>query len=321
MSSFRIAVATGAVAGVLCACHRQSPPDEHMAHMSASDQASPMAGMSMNQGDRNLPPSNLQAPARLAASPRHGEWAKIAWEPGSKDSLMAYIVYPSTTSAKTPVVVVVHEIFGLSTWVRGVADQVAAEGFIAIAPDLESRVRGGPSADELPRDSATKLIRDVGPAERNRGIDAVARYAMSQPSAAQKYAVIGYCWGGGTTWMHVINGGLPGFSGGVAYYGLPYMNGAVPNRDSLARIKTPIMLLSGARDARIGAAMPAVDSAMKSLGKSYVGINYPGAGHGFLRSQDDTSAHNPEWQQADLAATRDAWPRTVAFLKKNLGVK
>ena len=292
-----------------------------MAHMSASDQASPMAGMSMNQGDRNLPPSNLQAPARLAASPRHGEWAKIAWEPGSKDSLMAYIVYPSTTSAKTPVVVVVHEIFGLSTWVRGVADQVAAEGFIAIAPDLESRVRGGPSADELPRDSATKLIRDVGPAERNRGIDAVARYAMSQPSAAQKYAVIGYCWGGGTTWMHVINGGLPGFSGGVAYYGLPYMNGAVPNRDSLARIKTPIMLLSGARDARIGAAMPAVDSAMKSLGKSYVGINYPGAGHGFLRSQDDTSAHNPEWQQADLAATRDAWPRTVAFLKKNLGVK
>jgi carboxymethylenebutenolidase len=292
-----------------------------MAHMSAGDQASPMAGMGMNQGDRKLPPSNLQAPARLAASPRHGEWAKIAWEPGSKDSLMAYIVYPSTTSAKTPVVVVVHEIFGLSTWVRGVADQVAAEGFIAIAPDLESRVRGGPSTAELPGDSARALIQGVDAAERNRGIAASARYAMSQPSAAQKYAVIGYCWGGGTTWMHAINGGVPGFSGGVAYYGLPYMNGAVPNRDSLAKIKTPVMLLSGARDARIGAAMPAVDSAMKALGKSYVGINYPGAGHGFLRSQDDTSAHNPAWQQADLAATKDAWPRTVAFLKKNLGVR
>jgi carboxymethylenebutenolidase len=321
MSSLRNAVAAGAVAGVLCACHHQPPADEHMAHMSAGDQASPMAGMGMNQGDRKLPPSNLQAPARLAASPRHGEWAKIAWEPGSKDSLMAYIVYPSTTSAKTPVVVVVHEIFGLSTWVRGVADQVAAEGFIAIAPDLESRVRGGPSTAELPGDSARALIQGVDAAERNRGIAASARYAMSQPSAAQKYAVIGYCWGGGTTWMHAINGGVPGFSGGVAYYGLPYMNGAVPNRDSLAKIKTPVMLLSGARDARIGAAMPAFDSAMKALGKSYVGINYPGAGHGFLRSQDDTSAHNPAWQQADLAATKDAWPRTVAFLKKNLGVR
>jgi carboxymethylenebutenolidase len=321
MSSLRNAVAACAVAGVLCACHRQPPADEHTAHMSAGDLAAPMAGMSMNQGDPKLPPSNLQAPARLAASPRHAEWVKVAWEPGSNDSLMAYIVYPSTTSAKTPVVVVVHEIFGLSTWVRGVADQVAAEGFIAIAPDLESRVRGGPSADELPGDSARKLIQGVNGAERNRGIDAAARYAMSQPSAAQKYAVIGYCWGGGTTWMHVINGGLPGFSGGVAYYGLPYMNGAVPNGDSLAKIKTPIMLLSGARDARIGAAMPAVDSAMKAIGKSYVGINYPGAGHGFLRSQDDTSAHNPAWEQADIAATKDAWPRTVAFLKKNLGLK
>lgn len=321
MSSLRNAVAACAVAGVLCACHRQPPADEHMAHMSAGDLAPPMAGMSSNQGDPKLPPSNLQAPARLAASPRHAEWVKIAWEPGSKDSLMAYVVYPSTTSAKAPVVVVVHEIFGLSTWVRGVADQVAAEGFIAIAPDLESRVRGGPSADELPRDSATKLIRGVDAAERNRGIAASARYAMSQPAAAQRYAVIGYCWGGATTWTHVVNGGLPGFSGGVAYYGLPYMDGAVPNRDSLAKIKTPIMLLGGAKDTRIGSAMPAVDSAMKAIGKSYVGINYPGAIHGFLRAQDDTTAKDPAERQANLDATKDAWPRTVAFLKKNLGVK
>ncbi|HTI64748.1 MAG TPA: dienelactone hydrolase family protein [Gemmatimonadaceae bacterium] len=321
MSSLRIAIASCAVVVALSACRRQQPADEHMAHMSGGDLAPPAAaGMSTNQGDPKLPPSNLEAPARLAASSRHAEWVKVAWEPGSKDSLMAYIVYPSTSSAKTPVVVVVHEIFGLSTWVRGVADQVAAEGFIAIAPDLESRVRGGPSTVELSGDSARKLIANVDAAERNRGIDAVARYAMSQPSAAQRYAVIGYCWGGGTTWMHVINGGLPGFAGGVAYYGLPYMDGAVPNRDSLAKIKTPIMLLSGARDARIGAAMPSVDSAMKALGKSYVGINYPGAGHGFLRLQDDSTTHNPTWQEADLAATKDAWPRTVAFLKSNLGL-
>src|SRR5205823_13585741 len=112
----------------------------------------------------SLPPSNNNAKARLAATPRHAEWVKLAWEPGSSDSLMAWVVYPSTSNAKTPVVVVIHEIFGLSTWVRGVADQVAADGFIAIAPDLISRVRGGPSTEELSGDSARKLIAGVNPA-------------------------------------------------------------------------------------------------------------------------------------------------------------
>jgi len=322
MSSLRVLMASCLAAGALAACHRPPVADEHMSHMSAGDVASPAAGGAVGQGNTALPASNIHAAARLAASPRHGEWVKVAWEPGSKDSLMAWIVYPSTSNAKTPVVVVVHEIFGLSTWVRGVADQVAAEGFIAIAPDLESRVRGGPSTEELSSDSARKLIAGVNAAERNRGIDAVARYAMSQPSAAQRYAVIGYCWGGGTVWMHAVNGGVSGFAGGVAYYGLPYMNGAVPAGDSLSKIKTPVMLLSGSKDARIGAAMPAVDSAMKALGKSYVGKNYEGAVHGFLRAQDDPKPTRDEAEeQANLAATKDGWPRTVEFLKKNLGLK
>src|SRR4029079_16279372 len=148
-------------------------------------------------------------------------WVKIAWEPGSADSLMAWVVYPSTTHTKTPMVVVVHEIFGLSAWVRGVADQVAADGFIAIAPDLVSRVRGGPSTTELSGDSARKIISGVGKTERNRGIIAAARYAMSQPSAAQRYAVIGYCWGGSTVWAHAVNGGIKGHSGGVGTFGRP----------------------------------------------------------------------------------------------------
>jgi carboxymethylenebutenolidase len=295
--------------------------DEHSAHMSAGDMAAPNASGGGSQGIAGLPPSNNAAAARLQASPRHGEWVKIAWEPGSSDSLMAWVVYPSTNRAKSPVVVVVHEIFGLSTWVRGVADQVAAEGFIAVAPDLLSRVRGGPTTVELSGDSARKLISGVDPAEKNRGIDAVARWAMSQASAAPRYAVIGYCWGGSTVWQHAVNGGINGFSGGVAFYGLPYMTGAVPTADSLRKITKPVMLLSGSKDARIGSAMPAVDSTMKALGKSYVGINYPGAVHGFLRAQDDPKQQRDEAEeQANLAATKDGWPRTVAFLKKNLGL-
>lgn len=319
----RALTASAVLASMVSACHRSPSADDHMSHMSASDMASTSMSTAAgpSQGAVNLPASSNSAAARLAASPRHSEWVKIPWAPGSSDSLMAWVVYPSTSRAKTPVVVVVHEIFGLSTWVRAVADQAAADGFIAIAPDLESRVRGGPSTAELSGDSARKLIANVDAAERNRGVAAAARYAMSQPSAAPRYAVIGYCWGGQTVFMHATNGGVNGFSGGVAFYGLPYMNGAVPNRDSLAKITRPVMLLSGSKDARIGAAMPAVDSMMRALGKTYTGTNYEGAVHGFLRAQDDPKTpRDPAEEAANMAATRDGWPRTVAFLKKNLGM-
>ena len=316
---FRALFACSVAAMAIAACHNRANTDEHMSHMSAGDVAAPNAAATTAQGNPALPPSNNAAAARLAASPRHAEWVKLAWEPGSPDSLMAWIVYPSTANARTPVVVVVHEIFGLSTWVRGVADQVAADGFIAIAPDLVSRARGGPSTTELSGDSARKLIVNVNTTERNKGIVAAARYAMSQPSAAPRYAVIGYCWGGSTVWAHAVNGGTTGYSGGVAFYGTPYMDGKVPNADSLAKITKPVMLLSGSVDQRIGAAMPAIDSTMKALGKSYVGINYPGAIHGFLRAQNDPKAQRDEAEeQANLAETKDAWPRTLEFLRRNL---
>ena len=307
-----------------CRMQQQTPAargDDHMSHMSAADMKAPAVASMGNQGMAGLPPSANTAAARIAASPRHSEWVKLAWAPGSPDSLMAWVVYPSTSNAHTPVVVVVHEIFGLQTWVRGVADQVAADGFIAIAPDLLSRVRGGASTTELPADSARKLIGNVLIPERNRGITAAASYAMSLPSAAPKYAVIGYCWGGQTVWGSAINNGT-GFSGGVAFYGaFPYMNGAAPAADSMAKIKAPVMLLSGSKDARIGASMPAIDSTMKAMGKWYYGRNYEGAEHGFLRAQNDPKTPPDEaTQSANLAATVDGWPRTVAFLKKNLGM-
>jgi carboxymethylenebutenolidase len=326
MMHSRISRAPLALALLASACRmqQQTPAagvDDHMSHMSAADMKAPVGTAMGNQGMAGLPPSANTAAARLAASSRHSEWVKIAWAPGSPDSLMAWVVYPSTSNAHTPVVVVVHEIFGLQTWVRGVADQVAADGFIAIAPDLLSRVRGGPSTVELTGDSARKLISGVGIPERNRGITAVANYAMALPSAAAKYAVIGYCWGGETTWGAGINNGK-GYSGGVAFYGaFPYMTGSALAVDSMAKIQTPMMLLSGSKDARIGASMPAIDSSMKALGKWYYGRNYEGADHGFLRAQNDPKTPRDEANEsANLAATQDAWPRTVAFLKKNLGM-
>ncbi|MEO6446330.1 MAG: dienelactone hydrolase family protein [Gemmatimonadaceae bacterium] len=333
-----------AAATLLCsACTLQYSPrpaapgmDDHVAHLSAADRVAPAVDASdarSRQGTPGIPPSAQGAAARLKASPRHGEWVKIAWESGSADSLMAWIVYPAK-SEKAPVVVVVHEIFGLSTWVRSVADQVAADGFIAIAPDFLSRVRGGASTEELSSDTAVKLIRGVGAPERNRAIVAAANFAMMLPSATQKYAVIGYCWGGQTTFMHAIDGGVKGFAGGVAFYGLPYTTGGTPatatasavpatvTADSLAKIRTPIMLLNGSKDARIASAMPQLEADMKRLGKTYTGVNYEGAVHGFLRAQDDPKApRDPAEEAANLAAAKDAWPRTITFLKKQLGVK
>ena len=311
--------------------------DDHMAHMSAADLSMPATRASgARQELAGLPASANTAPARLKASPRHAEWVKIAWESGSADSIMAWVVYPTSPNAraKAPVVVVVHEIFGLSTWVRGVADQVAADGFIAIAPDFLSKVRGGPSSVELPPDSARKLIAGVTSADRNRVINAAANYAMMLPSAKQKYAVIGYCWGGQTVFMHATNRGLKGFSGGVAFYGLPYTSGGTPatattaavpagiNVDSIAKIKQPVMLLNGSKDARIAALMPSLEQIMQANKKKYVGTNYEGATHGFLRAQDDPKATRDQTEEAaNLAATKDGWPKTIAFLKKNLGVK
>jgi len=342
-----------------CTVQRTAPPvvaaaaDDHAAHMRPEDRTlpamshGPSAEMSaVEQGDLTIPASNATAAARLAASPRHAEWVKFPSAPGASDSIMAWVVYPKS-SAKAPVVVVVHEIFGLSTWVRAVADQVAAEGFIAVAPDFLSRVRGGPSNETLVDSVATRLIRGVDAAERNRVVAAAANYGMMLPAAQQKYAVIGYCWGGQTVFYHATNGGLKGFSGGVAFYGLGYMAGgtpatattaavpASPDADSLRKINVPVMLLNGTGDARISAAMPALDSIMKKLGKNYVGVNYEGAIHGFLRAQNDprspraargtaaaeTQADVDREQAANLAATKDGWPKTIAFLKKNLGVK
>jgi carboxymethylenebutenolidase len=297
-----------------------------------SPAASAPSAIAIVQQDSSLPPSLNAARARLAASPRKGEWVKIPWGDGKNDSLMAWIVYPQnlTASNKAPVVVVVHEIFGLSSWVRGVADEFAARGFIAIAPDLASRIRGGPTTVEMPMDSSG-IFRNPGIpwADRNNGIVSVAQYAMSRPNAIQKYGVVGFCWGGQTTWGHAIHGGAAGFAGGVSYYGaFPYgttttmpAGGRVsmPIADSLAKIKVPMMLLNGTRDAGITAQMPHIDSMMKARGKPFYGRNYDNADHGFLRAQTDPKTpRDTANEQANLNAAKDGWPRTIQFFNQNL---
>src|SRR3972149_3139626 len=106
---------------------------------------------------QTLPADGDSAPARLNASPRHGEGVKV--DSGGGDSVMAWVVYPERRD-RAGVVVVIHEIFGLTDWVRAVADQLAAEGFIAIAPDPPSGE--GPNGSGTPADRQAAVRRGRG---------------------------------------------------------------------------------------------------------------------------------------------------------------
>ena len=248
-----------------------------------------------------IPPGNDAAPARLEASPRHGEWVVIP--NGASDSVRAWIVYPERAT-NAPVVVVVHEIYGLTPWIRSVADQLAAEGFIAIAPDYITGkgVESGP--DGPPREAAVAAIRALSGEEVQSRTDAVARYGMALPSAAQKYGIVGFCWGGSTSFQHAVH--APALGAAVVYYG------SSPQTQSLASVRAPVLGLYGGDDARVNSTIPPADSAMRAMGKTYQQEIYDGAGHGFLRQQDGRDG-------ANLAASQKAWPATIAWFKRHLG--
>ena len=246
-----------------------------------------------------LPPDAAGAPARLSSSPRHGEWAMIR---NGSDSIRAWVVYPER-STKAPVVIVVHEIFGLSSWVRGVADQLAADGFIAIAPDLLTMKNLPQGPDSVVAPLATAAIRTLDPNWVQQQLDAVAKYGMSLPAAQQKYGIVGFCWGGGVSFAHAVHSADLGAS--VVYYGVS------PKTADLPSVRAPVLGLYAGNDARVDATIPPADSALKALGRTYVYSIYPGAGHGFLRQQTGMEGSN-------MNATKAAWPATIAWFRKYL---
>jgi carboxymethylenebutenolidase len=201
-------------------------------------------------------------------------------------------------------VIVIHDIYGMSTWARSVADQLAADGFIAIAPDLLTSKHLPEGPDSVVAPLASAAIRTLDQARIQRQIDAVAQYGMSLPAAVQKYGIVGFCWGGGISFAHAVHAATLGAS--VVYYGV-----SPPNTD-LASVRAPVLGLYGGNDARVDATIPAADSTLRALGRVYEHNIYPGAGHGFLKQQGEMSG-------ANLAASRAAWPATIAWFRKYLG--
>jgi carboxymethylenebutenolidase len=222
---------------------------------------------------------------------------------GPTDSLRSYVVYPER-STKAPVVIVVQEIFGLTPWIRSVADQLAADGYIAIAPDFLTMKNLPTGPDSVVAPLAVAATRSLNTADVQRQIDAVARYGMALPAAQQKYGIVGFCWGGAVSFAHAAHS--PTVGAAVVYYG------SSPPREALPAVRAPVLGLYGGEDARVNATIPAADSTLRALGRTYVQHIYPGAGHGFLRQQTGQAG-------ANLTASQAAWPATIAWFRKYLG--
>ena len=252
--------------------------------------------------DENLPAAEETAKAALEKSPRHGEYVDIKGADGAP--IRTWVVYPERKD-KAGVVIVIHEIFGLSDWIRGVADQLAREGFIAVAPDLISgHGPGGGGTDSVSsRDDVVKLVRAVTPEEATARLNTVRAYAVELPAASGQSATIGFCWGGARSFAYAAE--QPALAAAVVYYGTS------PEAADLARVKAPVLGNYGGDDARVNATIAPAEAEMKKLGKTYEPHVYDGAGHGFLRAQSGPDG-------ANLKATQQAWVRTIAFLRDRL---
>jgi carboxymethylenebutenolidase len=219
MFSIQARVSQAVVCCALVGCAARAPQSsgDHADHGAPAVAAVGGSASAATQPDNaTLPAGAATVAARLASSPRHGEYVMIA-RPGGTDSLRAWVVYPQRRD-KAPVVVVIHEIFGLSTWIRGVADQLAADGYIAVAPDLLSGKYTLAPGDTILQAQASTLIRTLLPADVQRDLKAAADYGMALPAATRRFGVVGFCWGGSTS-FNVAVAAPNGLRGAVVYYG------------------------------------------------------------------------------------------------------
>jgi carboxymethylenebutenolidase len=240
------------------------------------------------------------AKERLEKSPRHLEFIKV--KNGARE-VKCFIAFPEVKE-KAPVVLVIHEIFGLSDWVRSLTDQFAEAGYIAIAPDLLSGVApgGGGTAELGSGDEVRKAIQALPQDQIAGDLNAVAKHALALPASNWKLAAAGFCWGGGQVFRF---GNHPDLKAGFAFYG-----SGPDSKEGAEPIKAPIYGFYGENDARINAGVPKTTEAMKDAGKTYEPVTYPGAGHGFMRAGEA-----PDANEANKAARAEAWKRLKEKMK------
>jgi carboxymethylenebutenolidase len=239
------------------------------------------------------------AKARLDASPRHHEYVPL--KHGDR-TVQAFVVYPEVKT-KAPVIILIHEIFGLSDWAKEMGDELAAQGFIVIAPDLLTGFGpNGGNSDAFPSmDATTKAVSGLDPAVVTADLDAAADYARKIPAGNGRIATVGFCWGGGKSFAFATH--RKDLSAAFVFYG--------PGPSDVTTITAPVYGFYAGNDARIGATIPATTEAMKAAGKKYEPVTYDGAGHGFMRAGEA-----PDASPANKAAREQGFTRLVTLIKE-----
>jgi carboxymethylenebutenolidase len=243
------------------------------------------------------------AKARLEKSPRHTEF--VALKEGGR-TVNCFVAYPEVKD-KAPAVLIIHEIFGLSDWAKELADEVAAAGYVAIAPDLLSGQgpNGGGTqgyVDAGQKDHVMPAVSRLPPEQVTADLDAAADYIEKVPACNGKLAVAGFCWGGGQSFRFATH--RTDLKAAFVFYGTP------PPPEAMAEISCPVYGFYAENDARITATVPDTAAAMENAGKTYESKVYPGAGHGFMRAGED-----PAGSDANKQARAQAWTRWMEVMK------
>ena len=241
------------------------------------------------------------AKVKLEKSPRHQEWVKI--KHGSRE-VNCFVVYPEVKD-KATTIVLIHEIFGLTDWAREMADELAAEGYIVIAPDLlyGSVTNGG--TEELIKSGGNvgNAIQALPPAQITADLDAAVDYAAKLDASNGKIVVAGFCWGGGQSFRFATDNKT--VKAAFVFYG------TAPNENVMAKINCPVYGFYAGNDARVTATVPRATEQMKAAGKIYEPVTYDGAGHGFMRAGEA-----PDASDANKKARDAAFQRMLELLKK-----
>jgi carboxymethylenebutenolidase len=243
-------------------------------------------------------PAQDWAKATLLKSPRHYELVPI--KHGDR-TVEAFVVYPEV-SRKAPVIVMIHEIFGLSDWAKEMADELAAKGYIVVAPDLLSGAGpNGGGTDSFAPSDVTAAVSRLNADQVTADLDAAADYGKKLPAANGKIFVAGFCWGGGKSFAFATH--RRDLSAAFVFYG--------PPPTDVTPITAPVYGFYAGNDARITATVPATTDAMKAAGKKYEPVTYDGAGHGFMRA-----GQAPDTNDANKKAYEDGFKRLTTLIDK-----
>jgi len=248
-----------------------------------------------------LSPADAEAAAQVQENDPEILTHNVAYD-GKTGSIAAYLARP-TKAGKYPSIVVIHENAGLSDHIRDVARRLAKEGYVVLAPDYLSRLGGTKLV--TPKGTGISNIRELAPwpVITEDTVSGFNYLKVLTDVRADKQGLIGFCWGGEMTFAAATQ--IPSLNAAVVYYGR-----SPDPLDLVKNIRAPILANYGEKDAGVNKGIDETVAAMKNYNKAYDYKIFSGAQHAF-NSDDRKDRYHPQ-------AAKEAWARTLDFLKKNL---